>query len=166
MLPEQITIIPTFLLYKALGWLDSLKPLIIPAYFGGGAFAVFLFRQFFLTIPKEFDEAAKMDGASSLVIFWKILVPLSVPIFTTMGIFSFLGNWNSFFYPLIFLNSKENFTLALGLRYFQRTVTAGGQATEHLMMAAAMVMTLPCVLLFLVLQRYFIRGIVMSGLKG
>lgn len=166
MLPEQITIIPTFLLYKWLGWLDTFKPLFVPSYFGGGAFAVFLFRQFFLTVPKEYDEAAKMDGASSFTIFTRILVPLAVPIFTTMGIFSFLANWNSFFYPLIFLNTTEKFTLALGLRYFQRTVTAGGRATEHLLMAAAMVMTLPCVLLFLVMQRYFVRGIVMSGLKG
>ena len=166
MLPEQITIIPTFLLYKWLGWLDTFKPLIVPSYFGGGAFAVFLFRQFFLTVPREYDEAAKMDGANSLTIFSRIMVPLAVPVFTTMGIFSFLGNWNSFFYPLIFLNTTEKFTLALGLRYFQRTVTAGGRATEHLLMAAAMVMTLPCVLLFLAMQRYFVRGIVMSGIKG
>ena len=166
MLPSQITIIPTFLLYKWLGWLDTFKPLIVPAYFGGGAFAVFLFRQFFLTIPKEFDEAARMDGANSLSIFFRILVPLAVPVFTTMGIFSFLWNWNAIFYPLIFLNTTEKFTLALGLRYFQRTVTAGGKATEHLLMAAAMVMTMPCVALFLVMQRYFVRGIVMSGIKG
>jgi multiple sugar transport system permease protein len=166
MLPEQITVIPTFLLYKALGWLDTFKPLIVPSYFGGGAFAVFLFRQFFLTVPREYDEAAKMDGANSLTIYLRVLVPLAVPVFTTMGIFSFLGSWNSFFYPLIFLNTTEKFTLALGLRYFQRTATAGGRTTEHLLMAAAMVMTLPCVLLFLVMQRYFVRGIVMSGLKG
>ena len=166
MLPYQITIIPTFLLYKTLGWLDSFKPLIVPSWFGGGAFAIFLFRQFFLTVPKELDEAARMDGANSLLIFFRILVPLSTPIFTTMGIFSFLSNWNSFFYPLIFLNTTEKFTLALGLRYFQRTATSGGAATEHLLMAAAMLMTLPCVLLFLVLQRYFVRAIVMSGIKG
>jgi len=166
MLPTQITLIPTFLLYKSLGWLDSFKPLIVPSYFGGGAFAVFLFRQFFLTIPKEFDEAARMDGANSLLIFFRILAPLSVPIFTTMAIFSFLWNWNSFLYPLIFLNTTEKFTLSLGLRYFQRVATAGGQAREHLLMAGAMVMTAPCILLFIVLQRYFVRGIVMSGIKG
>jgi multiple sugar transport system permease protein len=166
MLPYQITVIPTFLLYKWLGWLDSFKPLIVPSFFGGGAFAIFLFRQFFLTIPKELDEAAKMDGANSLLIFIRILVPLSTPVFTTMGIFSFLGSWNAFFYPLIFLDTTEKFTLALGLRYFQRVATAGGGAREHLLMAAAMLMTLPCILLFLVLQRYFVRAIVMSGIKG
>jgi ABC-type glycerol-3-phosphate transport system permease component len=166
MLPHQITVIPTFLLYKILGWLDSFKPLIVPSFFGGGAFSIFLFRQFFLTIPQEFDEAARMDGANSLLIFFRILLPLSTPIFTTMGIFSFLGSWNAFFYPLIFLNTTEKFTLALGLRYFQRTATAGGEAREHLLMAAAMLMTLPCVILFLILQRYFVRAIVMSGIKG
>lgn len=166
MLPNQVTVVPMFLLFKFLGWLDTLKPLIVPAYFGGGAFAIFLFRQFFLTIPRELDEAAKIDGANTLWIFARVLVPLSKPIFTTMAIFSFLGNWNSFFYPLIFLNTTEKFTLALGLSYFQRVASMGGKATEHLLMAAAMTMTFPCVVLFLVMQRYFVRGIVMSGIKG
>jgi len=166
MLPGQVTIIPVFLLFKALGWLDTLKPLIVPSWFGGGAFAIFLFRQFFLTIPKELDEAAKMDGANSLWIFARILVPLARPAFVTMGIFSFLGSWNDFFGPLIFLNTTEKFTLALGLQYFMRIVTAGGKPTEHLMMAAAMFMTFPCLLVFVFLQRYWVRGVVMSGLKG
>jgi ABC-type glycerol-3-phosphate transport system permease component len=167
MLPWQVTIIPVFLIYRFLGWLDTLKPLTVPAYFGGGAFAIFLFRQFFLTIPKELDEAAKIDGANSLWIFFKVLVPLSRPIFITMAIFSFLGSWNDFFGPLIFLNTTEKFTLALGLTYFQRMIVVRGAGPmEHLMMAAAMAMTIPCLVLFLVLQRYFVRGIVMSGLKG
>ncbi len=166
MLPPQITIIPTFLLFKLLGWLDQLRSLYIPPWFGGGAFAIFLFRQFFLTIPREFDEAAKIDGANSLWIFFRILVPLSVPVFVTMGIFSFLGSWNDFFGPLIFLNTTEKYTLALGLTYFQRVVSIGGKATEHLMMAASMVMTIPCLLVFLLLQKYWIQGIVMSGIKG
>jgi len=166
MLPPQITIIPTFLLFKWLGWLDQLRSLYIPPWFGGGAFAIFLFRQFFLTIPREFDEAAKIDGANSLWIFFRVLTPLSVPVFVTMGIFSFLGSWNDFFGPLIFLNTTEKFTLALGLTYFQRVVSLGGQATEHLMMAASIIMTLPCLLVFVLLQRYWIQGIVMSGIKG
>lgn len=166
MLPPQITIIPTFLLFKWLGWLDQLRSLYIPPWFGGGAFAIFLFRQFFLTIPREFDEAAKIDGANSLWIFFRVLTPLSVPVFVTMGIFSFLGSWNDFFGPLIFLNTTEKFTLALGLTYFQRVVSLGGQATEHLMMAASIIMTLPCLLVFILLQRYWIQGIVMSGIKG
>jgi multiple sugar transport system permease protein len=166
MLPPQVTIIPTFLLFKFLEWLDTLKPLIVPAYFGGGAFAIFLFRQFFLTIPRELDEAAKIDGANSLWIFFQVLVPLSKPVFVTMGIFSFLGSWNDFFGPLIFLNTTEKFTMALGLNYFRRIVTTGGQPTEHLMMAAAMTMTIPVLVVFLVLQRYWVAGIVMSGIKG
>ena len=93
-------------------------------------------------------------------------MPLSVPVFVTMGIFSFLGSWNDFFGPLIFLNTTERFTLALGLTYFQRVVSIGGKPTEHLMMAASMVMTVPCLLIFLLLQKYWIQGIVMSGIKG
>jgi len=167
MLPGQVTIIPVFLIFKFLGWLDTLKPLIVPSYFGGGAFAIFLFRQFFLTIPKEFDEAAKIDGANSLWIFFRIILPLSRPVLVTMAIFSFLGSWNDFFGPLIFLNSSEKFTLALGLTYFQRIVGVGAtEPTEHLLMAAAMTMTIPCLVLFVVLQRYWVRGIVMTGLKG
>jgi ABC-type glycerol-3-phosphate transport system permease component len=166
MLPPQVTLIPTFIIFRTLGWLDTYKPLIVPAYFGGGAFAIFLFRQFYLTIPKEYDEAAKIDGASSLLIFLRILVPMSKPVFITMAIFSFLGSWNAFFYPLIYLNTLEKFTLQLGLQYFRRSADAGGQPTEHLLMASAMVATLPCVLLFLVLQRYFVRGVVLSGIKG
>lgn len=166
MLPPQVTIIPTFLLFKALGWLDQLRSLYIPPWFGGGAFAIFLFRQFFLTLPREYDEAARIDGANSLWTFFRILAPLSIPVFVTMGIFSFLGSWNDFFGPLIFLNTTEKFTLALGLTYFQRVVSIGGRATEHLMMAASMVMTLPCLLIFLLLQKYWIQGIVMSGIKG
>ena len=166
MLPAQVTVIPQFILFRVLGWLDSYKPLIVPAYFGGGPFAIFLFRQFFLTIPKEFDEAAKIDGASSLTVFFRILVPMSKPVFITMAIFSFLGSWNAFFYPLIYLNTTEKLTLQLGLQYFRRVADAGGQATEHLLMAAAMVMTIPSLLLFVFLQRYFVRGVVMSGIKG
>jgi ABC-type glycerol-3-phosphate transport system permease component len=166
MLPAQVTIIPIFLLFKALGWLDTFAPLMVPPWFGGGAFAIFLFRQFFLTIPLEYDEAAKIEGANSLTIYRRILVPLCGPVFITLAIFSFLYHWNDFFHPLIFLNSTDKFTLSLGLTYFQRTAEAGGRPTEHLLMASAMTMTLPCLLLFLVLQRYFVRGIVMSGLKG
>jgi multiple sugar transport system permease protein len=166
MLPSQVTIIPTFLLFKFLGMLDSLKPLILPSYFGGGAFAIFLFRQFFLTIPKEFDEAAKIDGAGSLWIFIRVLVPLAKPVLITMAIFSFLGNWNDYFNPLIYLSSPQNYTMAIGLTYYQRVLTGGGQPIEHLMMAAAMVMTIPSLLVFLILQNYYTEGIAMSGLKG
>ncbi len=166
MLPSQVTIIPTFLLFKYLGWLDSLKPMIVPAYFGGGAFAIFLFRQFFLTLPHELDAAAKIDGANSLHIFFLILVPLAKPAFITMSIFSFLGSWNDFFNPLIYVNTVEKFPLALGLTYFQRVAISAGPSTEHLLMAAAITMTFPCLLIFVILQRYWVQGIVMTGIKG
>ncbi len=166
MLPPQVTMIPQFIVYKMLAWLDTYKPLIVPAYFGGGAFAIFLFRQFYLTIPKEYDEAAKIDGASSLTIFVRVLVPMSKPVFTSMAIFSFLGSWNDFFYPLIYLNTMEKFTLQLGLQYFKQAATTGGKPTQHYLMAGAMLMTVPCLIVFVALQRYFVQGVVMSGIKG
>ncbi len=167
MLPPQVTVVPSFLLFKYLGWLDSFKPLVVPHWFAGSAFAIFLFRQFFLSIPKELDEAAKIDGANSLWIFFKIIVPLSTPVFITISILAFLGSWNDFFGPLIYLNSVNNLTLPLGLAYFQRVSMSGGHATEHLLMAASMAMTLPCIVLFLVLQRYYVRGVtISSGSKG
>ncbi len=119
--PWEVTIVPSFILYRWLGWLDSLKPLIVPFWFGGSPLYIFLLRQFFMGIPREFDEAAEIDGASSLRILTQILVPLSVPALTTVAIFSFLQHWNEFIQPLIFLNSPEHFTVSLGLRYFQTT---------------------------------------------
>lgn len=165
-LPREVTMIPTFLMFNALGWVDSLKPLIVPSFFGGGAFSVFLLRQFFLTIPRELDEAAVLDGASSVRIFRSIVLPLSKPALATVAIFSFLGSWNDFLGPLIYLNTPENFPLSLGLRFFQQLPVVNGEPREHLMMAAAVMMAAPCILLFVVAQRYFVQGIVMSGLKG
>ena len=115
MVPWEVTIVPSFLLFKFLGWLDTLAPLIVPHWFGGGPFFIFLLRQFFLTIPRDFDEAAKIDGASSIRVLWEILVPLCRPAITTVAIFSFLFHWNAFIEPLIFLNTPEKFTISLGL---------------------------------------------------
>ena len=165
-LPEEVTIIPTFLMFKFVGWLDTWFPLIVPFYFGGGAFSIFLFRQFFLTLPRDMDEAAEIDGASSLRILWSIIVPLSKPAVATLAIFSFLGRWNDFFHPLIYLNSTDRFTISLGLRFYQQVATAGGPAREHLLMAAAFSATLPIVVVFFIFQRQFVRGIVLSGIKG
>ena len=165
-LPEEVTIIPTFLLFKAIGWLDTWYPLIVPAYFGGGAFSVFLLRQFFLTLPRDMDEAAEIDGAGSLRVLWTIVLPLSKPALATLAIFSFLGRWNDFFHPLIYLSTTERFTISLGLRFYQQVATAGGPAREHLLMAAAFSATLPIVLIFFLFQRQFVRGIVLSGIKG
>ncbi len=164
--PWEVTIVPSFLLYKWLGWLDTLKPLIVPSWFGGSPFFIFLLRQFFMTIPREFDEAAEMDGASSFRVLWQILVPLCLPAITTVAIFSFLQHWNEFIQPLIFLNSPENFTVSLGLRFFQTTPADPGEPKEHLLMAAAVIASIPCILLFFAAQRFFVRGIVMSGIKG
>lgn len=164
-LPEEVTIIPQFMIYRSLNWLDTLKPLILPAFLGGGAFNIFLLRQFFLTIPRDLDEAAMIDGAGSLRILWQIMLPLSKPALATVCIFSFLFHWNDFFRPLIYLNTTEHFTLSLGLRFFQTAAERGGQPLEHLLMAASVMMTLPVLLLFFSLQRYFIEGITMSGIK-
>ncbi|MBV9543970.1 MAG: carbohydrate ABC transporter permease [Chloroflexi bacterium] len=164
--PWEVTIVPSFLLYRWLGWLDSLKPLIVPFWFGGSPLYIFLLRQFFMSIPRDFDEAAAIDGASSLRILWQILVPLSAPALATVAIFSFLQHWNEFIQPLIFLNSPEHFTVSLGLRYFQTAPTDPGEPKDHLLMAAAVIASVPCVLLFFAAQRFFVRGIVLSGLKG
>jgi multiple sugar transport system permease protein len=164
--PWEVTIVPSFVLYRWLGWLDSLKPLIVPFWFGGSPLFIFLLRQFFMGIPREFDEAAEIDGANSFRILWQILVPLCMPAIATVAIFSFLQHWNEFIQPLIFLNSPEHFTVSLGLRLFQTTPGDPGEPKEHLLMAAAVIASMPCILLFFAAQRFFVRGIVLSGLKG
>jgi multiple sugar transport system permease protein len=166
LLPREVVIIPTFLLFKALGWLDTLLPLIVPSFFGGGAFFIFLLRQFFLTLPRELDEAAKIDGANSFQVLLHVLLPLARPALATAAIFAFLGHWNDFLEPLIYLNSSRNFTVALGLRYFQTLPNEAQEPREQLLMAASLVVTAPVLVIFFAAQRYFVRGIVMSGLKG
>lgn len=169
MLPGEVTLIPQFLMFKSLGWLDTLYPLIVPSYFAG-AFNVFLMRQFLMTIPIDFDEAAMLDGASSLQILFGVLLPLIKPAIITIAILSFLGHWNDFFTPLIYLNTKEKLTLSVGLRWFQGSfMYAGsdvGEPKAQYLMAASMLTAAPCVLLFFVAQRYFVEGVVMSGIKG
>ena len=132
-LPEEVTIIPQFIIFRNMGWLDTLKPLILPAFLGGGAFNIFLLRQFFLTVPRDLDEAAMIDGAGSFRILWQILLPLSKPAVATVILFSFLFHWNDFFRPLIYLNSTNKYTLALGLRFFQTAVESGGEPRQHLL---------------------------------
>jgi len=161
-----VTIIPRFLIFRNLGWLDTLAPLIVPAFFGGSAFNIFLLRQFFMTIPRDFDEAAYVDGANTFRIFTRIIVPLSIPALSTVAIFSFLGSWNNFIEPLIYLNTARNFTLPLGLTWFRVVPMEQGEPRDHLLMAASVTFTLPAIILFFAAQRFFVRGIVMSGLKG
>jgi len=166
MLPQYVLLIPNFLLFWQLGWLNTYLPLTIPFYFGGfvGGFYIFLFRQFFLTIPHDLDEAARIDGATFPRIFWSIILPLSPPAFATAAIIEGIRQWNSFLLPLIILNRPESFPLSVGIRYF--VVSPDTQPKDHLLMAAAVLMTLPVVLLFFLGQRYFVRGVVMSGIKG
>jgi multiple sugar transport system permease protein len=164
--PDQVTIVPRFLMFKQLGWLDTFYPLWVPAWLGGSAFFIFLMRQFFMTIPQELEDAAEIDGASSLGIFTSIVLPLALPALATVVIFSFLWNWNEFLQPLIYLNKLQNFTMPLGLRFFMNADNQGGVPKEALLMAASLVDTIPPILLFFGLQRYFVRGIVMTGIKG
>jgi ABC-type glycerol-3-phosphate transport system permease component len=166
MIPQEVTMIPSFLIFRNLGWLDTWYPLIVPHWFGIGAFYVFLMRQFFMTIPLDFDEAAQIDGAGTLRVLWDVLLPLCRPAITTVAIFSLLNHWNEFFAPLIYLNTPEKFTISLGLRYFQTIPLEAGEPKEHLLMAGTMMMILPCVVVFFLAQRYFVQGIVMSGIKG
>jgi multiple sugar transport system permease protein len=162
MLPAQVTIIPRFILFRALHWTDSFAPIIIPAYFGGSAFYIFLLRQFFMTIPRELDDAAKMDGLGYVAIFRSIILPLAKPALAIIAVFSFLYNWNDFFAPLIFLNSESLYTVALGLT----SLKGHFFSTINLLMAASLIAMLPCLALFFLAQKYFIGGVVITGVKG
>lgn len=162
LLPSQVTLIPRFLLFKEIGWIDTLKPLWVPSFFGT-PYAIFLLRQFFRTIPMEMDEAAIIDGCSMFGVFWRITVPLSLPALGVVAIQQFIFSWEAFLEPLIYLNSSQNFTVAVALAKFQ--VSYGG-TPWHLLMAASTVALVPPVLLFFVTQRFFIQGIVISGVKG
>lgn len=160
MIPFPITLIPNFLTVANLGWLDTYQALIVPR--AVSAFAIFLFRQFFVSIPREYEEAARIDGANHLVIFTRIILPLSTPVIAASAIFSFLFAWNDFLWPLIVTSSTQMQTVQLGLAVFQ-----GQYGTFWtLLMAAAVLVTLPAVIAFLFAQRRFIEGITSGGLKG
>jgi multiple sugar transport system permease protein len=160
-LPSQVTMIPLFILFSKLGWYGGFLPLIVPHYCGS-AFFIFLLRQFYLTIPRELSEAAKIDGCSEWGIWWRIMLPLVKPALATVALFTFLGTWNDFSGPLIYLNDQSKYTLAYGLQQF---LGAYGSQWAQLM-AASTVFTLPIILLFFLLQRVFIKGVVTTGLKG
>jgi ABC-type glycerol-3-phosphate transport system permease component len=169
MLPVEVTLIPQYLLFNKIGWIDTYYPLIVPVWLGGGAFNIFLMRQFLMTIPVDLDEAAKIDGAGSLRIFAQVLMPLCKPAVATMAALGFIGYWNSFLAPLVFLNSSDKYLIAVGLQYFNVGAAQGQQANkpqDNLLMAASLMVALPCLILFFVAQRYFVQGIVMTGIKG
>jgi multiple sugar transport system permease protein len=161
MIPGQVTLIPMFVWFKNLNWIDTHLPLIVPAILCN-AYGVFLLRQFFMTIPDSYAESAKIDGANYLVIFFRIMLPLCVPAMATLGVFSFMGNWNNFLTPLIYINSRAKFTIPLFLMAFQNGYTRNW----NLLMAAATVSVLPIIVIYILAQRYFIEGVVLSGVKG
>lgn len=165
MLPYYVTMVPQFILFSRLGWMDGFLPLIVPYFFGGGAFNVFLFRQFFKTLPEDLSDAARIDGCSEFEIYWRIFIPLSTAVFITVAIFTFMASWNDFIGPLLYINSPDKFTIALGLSTY-RSMMGVGRTRWDLLMAASVAMTAPIVILFFFLQRYFIKGVVMSGIKG
>lgn len=162
MLPYQVVMVPLFLVFKEIGWVGTFKPLIIPAFFGTNAFFIFLLRQFFLTIPYELSDAAKIDGCSEFRIFWQIVMPLARPAIATVGLFTFMENWNDFLGPLIYLNDETKYTIALGLQQF-----IGQYGTQWgMLMAASTVATAPIIILFFFTQKTFIQGISTTGIKG
>ncbi|MDE0143068.1 MAG: carbohydrate ABC transporter permease [Caldilineaceae bacterium] len=162
MLPFQVIMIPQFILFRELEWLDTYLPLVVPAFFGGSAFNIFLLRQYFMTISPELDDAAIIDGCSRFGVYWRIILPLSKAALMTVVIFIVQNRWQSFLVPLIYLFDQKKYTLALGLRLFQDQYT-----TEwELMMAAATVSMIPVLLVFYYGQRYFIQGVVFTGVKG
>jgi multiple sugar transport system permease protein len=161
-LPPAVVLIPQFLLWSRLHAVNTFLPLIVPVWFGGGAFNVFLLRQFFLTIPKDFDDAARIDGASYWRVFWQIMIPFIQPALLAVGLFQFLYCWNDFFNPLIYLSSKQTYTLAIGLRFF---IDSYATFWNNLM-AASLIVIVPPVIVFLIGQRYFVEGVTLTGIKG
>ncbi len=164
MLPGQVTMIPLYILFARLGWVDTYLPLIVPAMFGS-PFYIFLLRQFFLTIPKDSEEAALIDGASRLRIWWSIILPQARPALATVLIFTFIGTWNDFFGPLLYLNSPEKATLTLGLNLMKTQVLGSGVVEWNVLMAGSLLVLLPNVVLFFLAQQHFIKGISMGASK-
>lgn len=163
MLPGVVTLIPQYILFSKLGWVNTIRPLVVPAWLATDAFYIFLLRQFFRTIPMELSEAAKIDGASELRIWWQIVTPLSRPALAAVTIFAFNGAWGDYLKPLIYLSTESKYTLQLGLTTFQQA--AGGLPRWDWMMAASLVVMLPVVILFFAFQKYFIEGVTMTGIK-
>ena len=161
MMPPQVTLIPTYVIWRELHALDTYIPLIVPGYLGT-AYLTFLARQYFSTIPFELEDAAKVDGCGFFSTFFKVIMPLSLPLLATLAMFSFIGHWNNFFGPLIYLQSPEKYTLQLALMSYR-----GAYSTDvPMMMALATLILMPVLLFFLFGQKYFIRSVVLSGLKG
>jgi multiple sugar transport system permease protein len=162
MIPFPVIMVPTYMIFKKLGWIGTFLPLWVPAWFGS-AFNIFLLRQFFMGIPKDLEESAMLDGCSRWSCFWRIILPLSKPALAVVALFHILTVWNDLIGPLIYLSHQEQFTLALGLQFLQ---SRSGDTPWNQLMAAATLIVLPVLVLFLLAQRTFIRGIATTGLKG
>jgi multiple sugar transport system permease protein len=161
MLPYPVTMVPLYMLFNALGWINTFLPLTAPAFFGS-PFYIFLLRQFFLTLPRELEDAAHIDGANLGQILWHVILPLSLPALTTVAIFTFQNAWNDFLPPLIYLHDQSLYTVSLGLNFFRSTY----DINWAYLMAASLVTMLPVVIVFFLAQRLFIEGITFSGIKG
>lgn len=162
MIPAQVTMIPVFLIMKSLGWIDSHNALIVPAFLGG-AFGTFLLRQFFEAIPRDLEDAARIDGCGRFRIYWQIILPLAKPALATLGLFTFMTYWNDLLGPVIYLSSVEKMTLTVGLASLQ----AGEMVARHdLLMAGSILSIVPMLVLFVLAQKWFVRGVVMTGIKG
>ncbi|HVO41091.1 MAG TPA: carbohydrate ABC transporter permease [Aggregatilineales bacterium] len=161
MLPYPVTMVPVFMLFHALGWIDTFLPLTVPAFFGS-PFYIFLLRQFFMTLPPELEEAARIDGATTFEIITRIVVPLSGPALATVTLFTFQATWNDFLGPLIYLGNQQLYTVTLGLNQFRQSYTTDWAY----LMAASLVTMLPVVIIFVLGQKYFVEGITLTGLKG
>ena len=161
MLPFQVTLIPLFLVFKNLGWVGDFRPLIVPHFFGGALY-IFLLRQFFMTIPMELSEAARIDGASEFRIYWSVILPLVRPALATVAIFEFIARWRDYLGPLIYLNDQRLYTLSLGM--YQYSSQYGRE--WGLLMAASVLITMPIILLFFFVQKTFVQGITLTGIKG
>ena len=157
MLPGHVTMIPMYIVYAKLGWVDSFAPLIVPSLFGS-PFSIFLLRQFFLTIPRDCDEAALLDGAGRLRVLWSVILPQAKPALATVVIFAFIGSWNDFFGPLVYINSPERATLTLGLNMLKSQVLGSGTVEWNVLMAASLLVLLPNIVLFFFAQKHFLRG--------
>lgn len=163
MLPGEVTLVPTYLLFRAFGALDTYVPLVLPSWLGGSPFYIFLLRQFFLTLPLELDDAAKIDGASLFGIYSRIILPLSKPGLATVAIFAFFTHWNAFQTPLIYLTTMEKYTVPVGLRFY---LSVMGNTRWNYLMAATLLAIIPPLIIFFTMQRQFVKGAVLTGLKG
>jgi len=163
MIPRQITMIPLFVVFSRLGWINTILPLTVPGFFGGGAYDIFLLRQFVRSIPDELSEAARIDGANVLRTWWSIYLPNSGPALTAVAVFCFVNAWNDFFGPLIYLQDRDAWTVTLGLSGMRHNINVVNYNNQ---MAGAFMISIPCIVVFLLAQRYFTEGITMTGIKG